>query len=263
MDHPSGHLNPRRGPPRRAETLPVRFAGIGPAGRTVRREGEPSIERELDVIVEPTSRRQTSQLEETPRTRAVPIETDRHLSPPTGRRYREQRGMQRSEQRKRQRSGRSRRHDRDDTHAKRSEFSKSMADSSESTSAINESWDSSDTSVYERIRPPRPGLRHTTVRYYDSESDTDDDSDVNRDAYAFSLPRYSRSPLSQDATLIGSDPSITSESQAAANGLKQGMAHNVYHSQYTGEGVPGKVQSAQLTVIHDPKRGRSPLFRWM
>jgi hypothetical protein len=256
MDYPSGRLPPRRGPPRRAETLPVRFAGIGTTERIGRREREPSIERERDIIIEPISRRQSSLSGETPRTRAVPIEADRHLSPPAPRRRRGQRSRQRSRRRSR-----------------RSYISESEADSRKSASDSNESSDSSHASSHDSYGRRRylflsPRARYGRARYGrarngSSESDREEEPDVNRDTYAFSLPRYRRSPLSQDSTPMGSDPSITSDSQVAANALKLGMAHHVYRSRYTGEGLIGGVQSAELTVIHDPKRGRPPLFRWM
>ena len=257
MDYRSGNLPPRHGPPRRAETLPVRFAGIGSTERIVRRQREPSIERERDVIIEPISRRQSSLRGEIHRTRAVPIETDRHLSPPAPRRPRRQRSRQRRRQRKKR--------DRDDPYASRNDISESEVDFRKYDSDSSESGDSSDVSNQYFFGRRRHHLPQQIIRdgYSSSGNDSEEESDVNRDAYAFSLPRYSRSPLSQGSTLMGSDPSINSESHVAANGLKLGMAHYVYRSKYTGEGSIGGSQSAQLTVIHDPKRGRPPLFRWM
>lgn len=38
---------------------------------------------------------------------------------------------------------------------------------------------------------------------------------------------------------------------------------HVYQSQYTGDAMPDGSHTAKLTVIHDQKKQRQPLFRWM
>lgn len=121
-------------------------------------------------------------------------------------------------------------------------------------------------------RPPRVYLRssrlHRLRGRYDSYDESEDEWDVNQEAYTFSLPRRSRSPFRQDSTLAGSaEPSIQTETNSelhvSVDGPKLGTELHVYRSKYTGEGSVGGLQSAQLNVIHDQKKGPSPLFRWV
>jgi hypothetical protein len=50
---------------------------------------------------------------------------------------------------------------------------------------------------------------------------------------------------------------------APTQGLKASTEFPVYQSQYTGEGSLDGLHGASLTVVHDPKRQRQPLFRWL
>jgi hypothetical protein len=246
------------GPPRRAETLPVRFAGVG------RDDPEPRIlrpgERAREIITErpatetspePILRRQGSSFRETRQQQpAVDVRDFDRDEPWNGHRQ----SHRRKHRQRDHSSGRINNSGLDE------DSRKSGTDSSESDG----SSDSSNDSLYYG-RPPRI-LRYSR-NGYSSESESEEERDVNRDTYAFSLPRYGRSPLSQDSTLVGSDLSIKTEadsvSQVAVDGPKLGAPHYVYRSQYTGERSVGGFHSAQLTVIHDPKKGRPPLFRWM
>lgn len=121
-------------------------------------------------------------------------------------------------------------------------------------------------------RPGRVHLRssrfHRLRGRYDSYDASEDEWNVNHEAYTFTLPRRSRSPFSQDSTLAGSaEPSIQTETNSelhvGVDGPKLGTKLHVYRSKYTGEGSVGGSQSAQLNVIHDQKKGPSPLFRWV
>lgn len=117
----------------------------------------------------------------------------------------------------------------------------------------------------------RPSFRSHRLRgRYDRHDESEDewDWDVKQEAYAFSLPRRSRSPFSPDSTLEGSaEPSIKTETNSelhvGVDGPKLGTTLHVHRSKYTGEGSVGGSQSAELKVIHDQKKGQSPLYRWM
>ncbi|KAI8209372.1 hypothetical protein K4K52_000430 [Colletotrichum sp. SAR 10_76] len=57
-------------------------------------------------------------------------------------------------------------------------------------------------------------------------------------------------PFSDDSTLRGEEPPLSE-------------AFYVYQSKYTGEGVLGGLHSAALEIVHDARRRRQSLFRWL
>ncbi|KAF9879715.1 hypothetical protein CkaCkLH20_02526 [Colletotrichum karsti] len=57
-------------------------------------------------------------------------------------------------------------------------------------------------------------------------------------------------PFSDDSTLRGEEPPLS-------------RAFYVYQSKYTGDGVLGGSHSAALEIVHDVKRRRQSLFRWL
>lgn len=139
-------------------------------------------------------------------------------------------------------------------------------DRSKSSSEDGSSNPSYSSVPYEDYR--RSSRRHRSRVRYDSSDESEGEWDVNQRAYTFSLPRRSRSPNSQDSVLKRpTEPSIKTESnselQVGIDGPKLGTTLRVFSSKYTGEGSVGGSQSAQMKVIHDQKKGQSPLFRWM
>ena len=236
-----------RFPPRRAETLPVRFAEINRDDRetTSVRLGRERLAEDLPP--QPSLSRRNSSF----------VEIREPQPPPkvvTSGRYKAVR---------RHRPNR-RRHQRQDRLSSRHGTVGSDEDqrSDETDSSKTGSWESDYTSAsdFERVRDREPKIR------FDGDFEHEEERDVNDDAYTFSLPRYSQRPFSQNTTLVGSDPSlrtdINSEIQIAAAGSRLGTQLHVYHSAYTGEGAMGERHRAELTAIQDPKKRRSPLFRW-
>lgn len=104
-----------------------------------------------------------------------------------------------------------------------------------------------------------------------SSSDSETDSLDYFAGYSFSLSRHTRSPLSEDGTvtsaseLPGKDPKTT-ERQSFENGAQAGKVYGILQSRYTGDGVIGGLQTAKLTFTHDAapgiRKGPSPVFRW-
>jgi hypothetical protein len=125
--------------------------------------------------------------------------------------------------------------------------------------------------------PPLPRLsqhhskhRHHHVLDFDQWSDTGSDGYV--EAYDFNLSRENKSPLIPDSstdsvTEVSENAPIMSEAQNPASGSKPLKVLHVIRSQYTGDGATGGLQAAQLTAMHDanqiPRKGVQPLLRWM
>jgi hypothetical protein len=144
-----------------------------------------------------------------------------------------------------------------------------VRDRGDSSSSLSETSQTSSFSSDESESDSNYRRGYTAHRRYriENEDDSEEESDVNRDAYAFSLPRRSRSPLNQVGTSVRSEPSNKTEagveSRLAASSARLGTTLHVYRSRYTGDGSIGDVQSAQLNVVQNPSEGRPPLFRWM
>ena len=100
-------------------------------------------------------------------------------------------------------------------------------------------------------------------------TESDEEYDVYND---FILTTDKKSPLVPDSTLESAvehseKGSIFSESQTPGNGSNTGKVLHIIRSQYTGDGSIGGLQAAQLTAIHDVNKNSrsscSPVFRWM
>jgi hypothetical protein len=126
-------------------------------------------------------------------------------------------------------------------------------------------------SLEERLRR----VRNRSGKLYQGDygsSDSETDPFDHYTAYAFSLSRHSRSPLSDDGTVTSvsepseKDPKIP-EAQSFDNGSLTGKVYGVLRSRYTGDGVIGGLQTAKLTFAHDVtlgiRKGPSPIFRWV
>ena len=258
---------------RRAETLPVRFAGLSQREVVVQERTDPNhrrrelrgdaLRRESTLreenLPEPGHlRRQGSSFREPIRPTPVP-----HRNPRLERRS--NRGIPPESQRRAQPTrNRSRSESTSDNEWGQREDLREEPDEEDESESEDSSYEERD---YKHIRGSVHYRHHHSRKGYESSEESEDESDVNRDAYAFSLPRHSRSSLSQDNTLTESESYLGSEassgSQAAVGGSDLGTTHHVYRSQYTGEGSIRGLHSAKLTVIHDPKKGRPSLFRWM
>jgi len=256
---------PQRGP-RRAETLPVRFAGVDQRevvveGRTgpnlPRREPRGALRRESTLREENPPepghlRRQGSSFRQPIRRKSVTeiSDTRANISPIPARWRRPRPRRNRSRHRSNSDNEWDTRQDLYETSEKEEELN------------VEDEFESDDGTYEEQYYKPiflREG--------YEISDESEDESDVNRDAYTFSLSRHGRNPLGRDITLTGSEPSLMtddkSESQVALGGSKRGTTHHVYSSQYMGEGSIEGLQAAQLTVILDPKKSCPSLFRWM
>lgn len=115
------------------------------------------------------------------------------------------------------------------------------------------------------------GERSPTIRYAGTDAFNPDEVTTAK-VYEFRPSRLTRSP-SQDPSLVpsGSDgegpslePARTLPIQGeGASASKTTRTLKIYRSEYTGDAVAEGSQSARLTVIHDPKRTRQPIFRWL
>ncbi|KAI8182638.1 hypothetical protein K4K54_000880 [Colletotrichum sp. SAR 10_86] len=105
----------------------------------------------------------------------------------------------------------------------------------------------------------------TDMEYLTPIQETEDWVDVEETTgkvYAFDPARPSgdhskdddgsdlETPFSDDSTLRGEEPPLSE-------------AFYVYQSKYTGEGVLGGLHSAALEIVHDARRRRQSLFRWL
>ncbi|KAI8279225.1 hypothetical protein K4K56_012772 [Colletotrichum sp. SAR 10_98] len=105
----------------------------------------------------------------------------------------------------------------------------------------------------------------TDMEYLTPIQETEDWVDVEETTgkvYAFDPARPSgdhskdddgsdlETPFSDDSTLRGEEPPLSE-------------AFYVYQSRYTGEGVLGGLHSAALEIVHDARRRRQSLFRWL
>lgn len=118
-------------------------------------------------------------------------------------------------------------------------------------------------------------IRNRSVNPYQGDySPTDSESEQadHYTGYSFSLSRHTRSPLSEDETLGSvSEPSEkdpkTPEPQSFEKVAPAGKVYGVLRSRYTGDGIIGGLQTAKLTFIRDAtsgiRKGPSPIFRWV
>jgi hypothetical protein len=122
--------------------------------------------------------------------------------------------------------------------------------------------------IRRRIRRVR-NRSGNTYEGYDSSADSEAESIIH-EAYSFSLSRHTGSQLSQDVTLASaSEPSEKDssalESPILESGSLSGKVHCILGSRYTGDGIIGGLQSAKLTLIPamtpGVRKGPSPIFR--
>ncbi|KAI1142915.1 hypothetical protein F5Y05DRAFT_408368 [Hypoxylon sp. FL0543] len=103
----------------------------------------------------------------------------------------------------------------------------------------------------------------------DDEEEEGFDELLGGKVFQFVPSRGSRS-LSKSGHSIDTDTSIEKPEDGTPN-LKNvtnvprnsGEFLHVFQSKYTGDAVSEGTHTAKLTVIHDPKKQRQPLFRWM
>ncbi|KAI1376242.1 hypothetical protein F4677DRAFT_85578 [Hypoxylon crocopeplum] len=94
------------------------------------------------------------------------------------------------------------------------------------------------------------------------------DETLGGKVFQFVPSRTSRT-LSKSGHSVNTDSSFEKSEDGAPNAKdesntsKTGKILHVFQSQYTGDAVSDGTHSSKLTVIHDPKKQRQPLFRWM
>lgn len=55
----------------------------------------------------------------------------------------------------------------------------------------------------------------------------------------------------------------SSQREEPSGGIRPSNVTGVYASRYTGNAEAGGTHTAKLTVLHDPKGFRRPLFNWL
>ncbi|KAI0843060.1 hypothetical protein F5Y06DRAFT_292046 [Hypoxylon sp. FL0890] len=119
----------------------------------------------------------------------------------------------------------------------------------------------------------RPRHHHAYQSSYAGDADEDEEEGFDEllggKVFQFVPSRGSRS-LSKSGNSIDTDISIDKSEDGALNTNNDPSALrtnskilHIFQSQYTGDAVPEGTHTAKLTVIHDPKKQRQPLFRWM
>ncbi|XXG94111.1 hypothetical protein Hte_000363 [Hypoxylon texense] len=113
---------------------------------------------------------------------------------------------------------------------------------------------------------------HAYRSSYANDSDEDDeegfDETLGGKVFQFVPSRASRS-LSKSGHSIDTDVSLeksedgTTIARDGLNGPKTNNILHIFQSKYTGDAVSDGTHTAKLTVVHDPKKQRQPLFRWM
>lgn len=108
--------------------------------------------------------------------------------------------------------------------------------------------------------------------YGNDDDDFREDEFITTQVYEFNPSRLSRTP-SQDRSIAasgseGEGPSP--EAERGTSGQVEGLStsattrtRHIYRSEYTGDAFADGSHSARLTVIHDPKKTKQPVFRWM
>ncbi|KAI1465730.1 uncharacterized protein F4812DRAFT_110004 [Daldinia caldariorum] len=131
----------------------------------------------------------------------------------------------------------------------------------------------SDPGSYPRHKP-YPSLRNSYTRDPDSELDTEEEVEEGFDeliggkVFQFVPSRASRT-LAKSGHSTESDTSLErpedgfSGARGDPNFPGSSDVLHVFQSQYTGDAVSDGTHTAKLTVIHDPKKQRQPLFRWV
>ncbi|KAI0852613.1 hypothetical protein F5Y00DRAFT_176805 [Daldinia vernicosa] len=128
----------------------------------------------------------------------------------------------------------------------------------------------SESSIRDRSRPRSRYSRHQSSYVGDSDSDEAEGFDELMGGKVFQfIPSRTSKTLSKSGHSIESDFSFEKPEDGAScarddpNVPRAGDILHVYQSQYTGDAVSDGTHTAKLTVIHDPKKQRQPLFRWV
>lgn len=99
----------------------------------------------------------------------------------------------------------------------------------------------------------------------------EDDVDPEQEVYSFRFSRHTKSLMSRDST-VGSLSDISEKdsvpaSQPLTSSPQAGKILHVSQSNYTGDGVIGGFQSAELKATGDigqgSRKGSQPLFKWV
>lgn len=134
--------------------------------------------------------------------------------------------------------------------------------------------DDDDSSVAPVSYHSRSRSRSRLRSSYTNDSDEDDeegfDEILGGKVFQFVPSRASSSrALSKSGHSINTDVSLeksedgTTNARDELNGPKTNNVLHIFQSQYTGDAVSDGTHTAKLTVVHDPKKQRQPLFRWM
>lgn len=106
--------------------------------------------------------------------------------------------------------------------------------------------------------------------YSSSESETDPLD--QHETFSFSLSRHTRSLLNEDG-IFSSISELSEKEPKALDPLgfdtfaQACKAYRIFRSQYTGDGIIGGLQTAELKFVHEiapgTKKGPSPIFQWV
>ncbi|KAI0117112.1 hypothetical protein F4814DRAFT_415281 [Daldinia grandis] len=112
--------------------------------------------------------------------------------------------------------------------------------------------------------------RYQSSYVSDSDSDKEEGFDELMGGKVFQfVPSRTSKALSKSGHSIESDVSFEKSEDGVSgardepNVPRTSDILHVYQSQYTGDAVSDGTHTAKLTVIHDPKKQRQPLFRWV
>ncbi|KAF3055618.1 hypothetical protein GL218_06953 [Daldinia childiae] len=118
----------------------------------------------------------------------------------------------------------------------------------------------------------RSRSRHSRYQSsYTNDSDSDEegfDELMGGKVFQF-VPSRTSKALSKSGHSIESDISFEKSEDGVSGARDEPSVPratdvlHIYQSQYTGDAVSDGTHTAKLTVIHDPKRQRQPLFRWV
>lgn len=140
---------------------------------------------------------------------------------------------------------------------------------------VNDAYSNTITASYRSRSRSRSRLKAQGVYQdsYVSDLDEEDDEEgfdelLGGKVFQF-VPSRASKGLSKSGYSIDTDISVE-KSEAGVSNVNDdlniprasGILH-VFKSQYTGDAVSDGTHNAKLTVVHDPKRQRQPLFRWM
>ncbi|KAI1774117.1 hypothetical protein F4818DRAFT_420890 [Hypoxylon cercidicola] len=136
----------------------------------------------------------------------------------------------------------------------------------------NDDDDSAPPTSYRSRSRSRSGHHHAYQSSYVNDMDSDEeegfDEYLGYKVFQYVPSRASRA-LSKSGHSIETDVSLeksddgTSNVRDEPNGSKASSTLHIFQSKYTGDAVSDGTHTAKLTVVHDPKKQRQPLFRWM